>query len=200
MATQHFYLIDPKVTTLSVSRSNFIAHGYYIESESEIKALQANLKLKYFDASHIAYAYKIDDTSYCIDDKEPSHSAGVNILKAIEQANLNNIVIFVARYFGGTKLGLPNLNKAYYNASCLLIESNELSIKSTSDLYALEISYDNHKEVLQYLEKNNCKIKTISHQDRVIIEAYNVRVEDISYLLIKWSHIETLTSFTKVKK
>ncbi len=48
---------------------------------------------------------------------EPQHSAGDPILRQIKARNLTHCLVIVVRYFGGTKLGLAGLKKAYKQAA-----------------------------------------------------------------------------------
>ena len=64
-------------------------------------------------ASHNCFAYKAGPAQRCSDDGEPSGSAGIPILSAIEQESLDYVVCLVIRYYGGTKLGKGGLARAY---------------------------------------------------------------------------------------
>jgi len=48
---------------------------------------------------------------------EPAGSAGGPILQQVEAANLHNVLVVVARYFGGKKLGLGGVIRAYASAT-----------------------------------------------------------------------------------
>ncbi len=104
-------------TTLIVKKSKFIAYYYYITDESEAPVLFNDLKKEHKKARHIPYAYKIGNKVKKSDDKEPSGTSGMPILNLIEKNNLDNCVIFVVRYFGGTLLGAGGLFRAYQTAA-----------------------------------------------------------------------------------
>ena len=53
----------------------------------------------------------IDDFS--TDAGEPRGSAGLPILNELKSKKLINTVIYIIRYFGGSKLGIPGLIKSY---------------------------------------------------------------------------------------
>ena len=63
------------------------------------------------------YAYKIGPIAKKTDDKEPSNTAGLPIYNIIERKNLDNCLLIVIRYFGGTKLGAGPLLRAYSEAA-----------------------------------------------------------------------------------
>lgn len=100
--------------------SKFIALAFPVASEDEIKTRLAEVKKKYFDASHHCYAYMLGANKNkfrAYDDGEPNHSAGDPILGQIRAKNLTNVLVIVVRYFGGTKLGVGGLVAAYKTAA-----------------------------------------------------------------------------------
>ncbi len=75
-------------------------------------------------ASHICYAYKINDAGQkakAYDSGEPKGTAGYPILNLLEKNDMNNKVLFVVRYFGGTKLGAGPLLRAYVKSANMAI-------------------------------------------------------------------------------
>lgn len=100
--------------------SRFISFAYPVESEDEVKRIVDSLKKEYHDARHHCYAYRIglDGSVFrANDDGEPSSSAGRPILGQIDSAGLSDILVVVVRYFGGIKLGIPGLIRAYKTAT-----------------------------------------------------------------------------------
>lgn len=96
--------------------SRFIAWAYPVETEEEVKEIVTGLKKEYHDARHHCYAYRLGhrgDRFRANDDGEPSGSAGRPILGQIDAAGLSDILVVVVRYFGGIKLGIPGLIRAY---------------------------------------------------------------------------------------
>ena len=78
------------------------------------------IRREFWDASHHCFAYQLapDGAVYrSFDDGEPNGSAGKPILLAVQQANLFDVVVVVTRYFGGTKLGVGGLARAYGEAA-----------------------------------------------------------------------------------
>lgn len=103
--------------TLEIKKSKFIAYYYEVDNEDEAKKILENIRLEHKKARHIPYAYKIDNIIKKSDDKEPSNTAGTPLYNLIEMNDLNNILLLVVRYFGGTKLGAGNLLRAYNNSA-----------------------------------------------------------------------------------
>ncbi len=59
-------------------------------------------------------------------DGEPAGSAGMPILGVLQGAGLTNLIAVVTRYFGGVKLGVGGLVRAYSDATSLAISKAEL--------------------------------------------------------------------------
>ena len=111
--------------------SEFIGRVYHVEQEKEIVETLNKLKKKYYNATHHCYAYKLlNGKIKYSDDGEPGGSAGIRILKAIEHFDLVNQLVVVTRYFGGTKLGVGPLGKAYYTSAYDVLERSEIVVKT----------------------------------------------------------------------
>ncbi|MDR0509801.1 MAG: YigZ family protein, partial [Rikenellaceae bacterium] len=109
--------------------SKFLAFAYMVENEADIKVRLEALKRKYHDATHHCYGWRLwwgaetgfDERTRANDDGEPSGTAGKPILNQIVATGLTNVLIVVVRYFGGTKLGVPGLTRAYKEAATEVI-------------------------------------------------------------------------------
>ncbi|WP_322970473.1 YigZ family protein [Faecalibacter sp. LW9] len=100
--------------------SKFINYAYPVESEEEVEFYLNQLYERWPDATHHCYAYAIGidgKTFRANDDGEPSGSAGLPIYNQILSHEITNVLIVSVRYFGGTKLGVPGLVKAYKYAA-----------------------------------------------------------------------------------
>ena len=99
-------------------RSKFIAMAFPVTTIDEIKEHLAVCQKKYFDARHVCYAYRLGENLWRTkDDGEPHGTAGMPILRSIDARNLDNILVIVVRYFGGTLLGTGGLMVAYREAT-----------------------------------------------------------------------------------
>jgi uncharacterized YigZ family protein len=103
--------------------SEFIAEAIPVASEEEIQIRLNEVKKKYYDASHHCYAFRLKDDSFRYSDAgEPNGTAGIRILNAIDHFEVRDILLIVTRYFGGIKLGVGPLGKAYYRSAELLLK------------------------------------------------------------------------------
>ncbi len=103
--------------------SKFIARSFPVRSEKDVLTFLEEIKKLNYDASHHCFAFRLKDGSFRYSDAgEPSGTAGIRILNAIDHFDIKDILIIVTRYFGGTKLGVGPLGKAYSTSSELLLK------------------------------------------------------------------------------
>ena len=120
--------------TTTVKKSSFTAQVYSLSSEQQVKECLTAAKKKYYNASHHCYAYKlVDGTTRYSDAGEPSGTAGIRILQAIEHFNLVNQLLVVSRIFGGVKLGVGPLGKAYYDSAYQALTTAKIKVKELFD-------------------------------------------------------------------
>ena len=102
--------------------SRFIALAWPVETQQQIKDIVDSLKKEYHDARHHCYAWRLGwqgQEFRANDDGEPSGSAGRPILGQIDSRGLSDILVVVVRYFGGIKLGIPGLIRAYKTSNSM---------------------------------------------------------------------------------
>lgn len=153
-----------QTSSLKEKGSEFLATVYPIDSDESALDRLNEIKKKYYDATHHCYAYKLKngETKYS-DDGEPNGTAGIRILNAIEHFDLNDVLVIVVRYFGGTKLGVGPLGKAYYNASIDVLNVSEIVLQTLYQKLLIEVDFN-----------------FISHVHRVI-NHYSAIVADSEY-------------------
>lgn len=135
--------------------SRFIALAYPVESVGEVKEIVDSLKKEYHDARHHCYAYRIGADGSVFranDDGEPSGSAGKQILGQLDSAGLSDVLVVVVRYFGGIKLGIPGLIRAYRTSTSDALSNAEVVEKIAGSWYRLEFDYDAMPEVMKVLK------------------------------------------------
>jgi uncharacterized YigZ family protein len=106
---------------LKIRDSRFLAFAVPIESPEEARREIEALEDRYPDATHVCYAFRVargdSRIERCHDAGEPAGSAGAPILSVIQGRGLENLLVAVVRYFGGTKLGVGGLARAYRDAA-----------------------------------------------------------------------------------
>ena len=144
--------------------SKFISYAYIVKSEDEIKEIINNIKKQEKNARHFCYAYILNPDKSIVkfnDDGEPNNSAGKPILNQIKSKELTNCLIVVVRYFGGTKLGITGLIRAYKNASLDAIHNNKIQKIDITEIYRIIFSFQELNNVMRILKKYNANI--LSH-------------------------------------
>jgi uncharacterized YigZ family protein len=136
--------------------SKHFGYAYPIINEQQAKVHLEQLQSEHGKANHICYAYKLgtDGNDFRMnDDGEPSGSAGKPIMGQLEHFEITNVLVAVVRYFGGTKLGVAGLQKAYKTAAKEAILDTEIITKDIETAAALHFPFDKQGEV-DYLLKN----------------------------------------------
>ena len=142
--------------------SSFHAIGESSSSIDQIKASLLKLKDEFSDASHICYAYRIkQDKSldeFASDAGEPKGSAGLPILNVLKRMKLVDSAIFVMRYFGGTKLGVPGLIHAYGAAAEDVVKHAKLKPWVQLCTLLIMYQYEVQKQVESVLKQHDAII------------------------------------------
>ena len=105
-------------------KSNFLGFLLSCQTENEIKDALEFLKQEHKKATHICWAGRLKSPFYekAVDDGEPSGTAGRPILNVLQKKEMQNVAIFVVRYFGGIKLGAGGLVRAYSKVAGELVK------------------------------------------------------------------------------
>jgi len=173
-----------KDLTTVITKSNFIAQVYPVFSEIQVKELLANAKKKYYDASHHCYAFKLaNGFSRYSDAGEPNGTAGIRILNAIEHFNLSNQIIIVSRIFGGVKLGIGPLGKAYYESSFNLINESEIKTKQLFKKAIISAKYEQISLIHRILSNHHSFVTDSEYQKSIELDC-----------LLKSSEIESISN------
>lgn len=179
------YIKDEVSSTLIIEKSRFIAYIKPVFNEDEYKEYLKEIRKKYYDASHVVSAFISNNIKRSSDDGEPSGTGGIPVLNILEKNNLNNTCCFVVRYFGGIKLGVGGLSRAYSNAAlealkkAIIVEdyiypkyelisdyevANKLDNLLINNTYLLNKDYDVNVKITFVLKNENIldKIKEIT--------------------------------------
>ena len=172
--------------------SRFIAHAYPVETEEEVKEIVASLKKEYYDARHHVYAYRIGykgDKFRANDDGEPSGSSGRPVLGQIDSNSLSDILVVVVRYFGGIKLGIPGLIRAYRTATADAIANAQIVEKIASKTYRIHFGYMSMNGVMKVLKDMGLEQKNQKFDMECSIDT-NVRLSQIDTFLERLSDVD----------
>ena len=158
--------------------SRFIAKAYPVEGEEEVKAIVDSLRKEYHDARHHCYAYRIGPAGSiwrANDDGEPSGSAGRPILGQIDSAGLSDVLVVVIRYFGGIKLGVPGLIRAYKTATADALCQATVIEKIAGSWYRIGFGYERMPQVMKVIKDLDLPQRNRSFDNSCSLE---VRIRD----------------------
>lgn len=138
--------------TIIINKSKFISKSYFVTDINEANYIINNIKNEYKDATHVCFAYIINNNIKYSDDGEPNNTAGLPIYNVINKNNLNCVLIVVIRYFGGIKLGAGGLTRAYSNSALEVINNNITELIKGYQVL-IELDYNSIKDV-EYILKD----------------------------------------------
>ena len=143
-----------------IKGSRFIVNFSPIFSEVEAKQFLEEIEAVYSDARHHCYAYRLSDGIFRTSDcGEPRGSAGLPILQRLEGANLVDTMVIVTRYFGGTKLGIGGLIRAYGGAAGEALKEGEREKIILGENFELHFSYADSSIVSSVVKRLDGEVK-----------------------------------------
>ncbi|SEK76218.1 Putative translation regulator, IMPACT (imprinted ancient) protein family [Pseudoxanthomonas sp. GM95] len=104
-------LAGPLRQETGIKHSRFIVHAGPAASADAAMAFIASASE--IGATHNCWAWRVGEAFRSSDDGEPGGSAGRPILAAIDGAGFDQIAVVVTRWYGGIKLGVGGLVRAY---------------------------------------------------------------------------------------
>lgn len=172
--------------------SRFIAFAYPVTTEDEVKDIVSDLKKKYHDARHHCYAYRLGhlgDRFRANDDGEPSSSAGRPILGQIDSRGLSDTLVVVVRYFGGIKLGIPGLIRAYKTSTADALDSAGTVEKVAGKWFSVNFAYPQMNQVMKVLKDMDLRQKDQDFGVGCSLKAWT-RLSSVSDFLERMSGVE----------
>ncbi len=155
----------------TVQGSRFIGTLLPSAAEDDVGEAILRLQSEYPDATHHAYAFRIGTGSSLVerssDDGEPAGSAGPPMLQVLQGRNISDAVVIGTRYFGGTRLGIGGLTRAYRDCARFSLEETVLKKKEQLDKYELNLDYEALGPVNRLIESLEGKISAADYTDSV---------------------------------
>ena len=180
---------DFRETTFKEKGSEFIAIVYPVDNEATALNHLKAIRKKYYNATHHCYAYKLKDgASKYSDDGEPNGTAGIRILNAIEHFDLSDILLVVVRYFGGTKLGLGPLGKAYYNASIDVLSKSKTVTQTLFRLVEFKTDFNFISQIHRTLNNYSAIISESEFTDKARFKCF-VKPNDLEKINIELTNL-----------
>jgi len=203
----HYYSIAiPSEGEYKEKGSKFLAYLYPFDHESELEFHINALKSLHPKARHYCFAYKIGVQSeiYRInDDGEPSGTAGKPIMGQLNSHNLTNILCIVIRYFGGTKLGVPGLIKAYKDATSDAIEKAAVVEKFIVEEFLFKVDFEYHGIIMNELKHLDIEVIEQSFSNKANLKVKirksqsEQKIKQLKATLLGWD-IDEIKDETKI--
>ncbi len=141
---RYFTPVAPARCELIVKKSRFIAVLHPAADKADVDRLLDHVRAEFADARHHCFAWSLGSGAgrvYRADDAgEPAGSAGKPILQALETRQVSDAVLVVTRYFGGIKLGIGGLIRAYGQAAFDVIDL--ATLREVSPVIPMKITFD----------------------------------------------------------
>jgi len=157
-----------------IKHSRFISVLFHCQSYDELKCVLTNVRSDYPGASHYCYAFVAAEPENCIaigssDDGEPAGSAGRPMLATLQGANVGEIGAIVVRYFGGTKLGVGGLVRAYSSGVKQGLTLLQTELKQIRYPGSLVCEYNQLKDVEYLLSQYDAVVVDRSFAEKVTL-------------------------------
>ncbi len=173
--------------------SKFLAYAYPVYTEEEIKAHVKKLKDEYYDARHHCFAWHLgmDGMRYREnDDGEPSGTAGKPIHGQILSNELTNVLVVVVRYFGGTKLGVHGLIRAYKEATIDALSNASIVEKTVNDFYSVRFDYLVMNDVMRIVKEENIELTKQEFNLNCYVE-FSIRQSIVDKIISRFEKVES---------
>ena len=174
---------------LKVQGSKFIASVLPSRTKPEAEEFVVLTKKQYHDATHNCYAYRCGTERSLFrfnDDGEPSGTAGKPILAAIDKAGLTDVCVIVTRYFGGTKLGVGGLIRAYGEAAEQALSASEQVTRYVYDAVRVSFPHSRISNVMHVASRCGARIVDTVYDEEVhlVLEIRRSQAEKLHSQLV----------------
>ncbi len=189
----YYYSIqDIQRAEIKIKSSKFIATSAPVFNVDEAVNFLNKIRAEFFDATHNCFAYRIGwdgNTFRAVDAGEPNGSAGKPILFAIQKYDISDVIVIVTRYFGGTKLGVGGLVRAYSAATEAVLEKCEKKIINRTLPITINCRYEDISIVKRIVDDLAISFNE-EYSDSVEIIA-NIPISKVDFFI---SSIQTATN------
>jgi uncharacterized YigZ family protein len=178
-----------------VKNSRFAAEAVYVSTPEEARELWKLRKQTCDNGGHIVYAFAVgpqQNICGCSDDGEPSGTAGKPVLAVLKGSGITNILITIARYFGGTKLGVSGLIQAYREAAADVLDQADIIELTVDTVVRVDFSYMVMNDVMRIIKDESPKVVEQSF-DNLCTITLAIRKSKAEQLLGKLSKVSGAT-------
>ena len=141
------YTTNISTHTLEVKQSKFIA---WLMPYKDYETTLERLKEQHPKARHFVTAFRYLNefdqiVEHSSDDGEPKGTSGKPSLMVLQGQELINSAVIIVRYFGGTKLGMGGLVRAYSDVVNLVLQEAEFKEYKKEKFTTIEMEYSDSR-------------------------------------------------------
>lgn len=154
--------------------SKFIGFAFPVNNEEELKKALEKIRYEHPKATHHCYAFRMGlmgENYRANDDGEPSGSAGLPIYNQLLAHEITNVLVISVRYYGGTKLGVSGLVKAYKESAKITLEEANIIIKELEIDIEIQFNFNQQNIIFTLLSKFDAKIINFDAMEKASILA-----------------------------
>lgn len=174
----HRTIKNEVIVEQEITKSKFICYLAPIQSEEEAKDYIRSIKKQHPKAAHHCSAYVVGEVERSNDDGEPASSAGLPMLQVLRGNQLHNILAVVVRYFGGVKLGVGGLIRAYGSSVSMALTNATLLTPQYISTVLLKFPY----EYINIVETYCNDAATIVNREYESLVVYSIDIDDVTKL------------------
>ena len=176
-------LLKKESCSQTIKGSRFIALAVPVSSHETAKELLEDIKTQHPKANHHCFAWRLANGEERVsDDGEPRGSAGAPILKRLISKNSVQTMVVVVRYFGGTKLGIGGLIRAYGGSAQEVLELSTFAPFEEQVLVSFSYTYPDSNIVSHVLSNIENVIKNQDFTDIVTVQI-SIKKQDYESLV-----------------
>ena len=165
-----------------IKKSRFIAHAARVTSQRE--SLDFYESVADPEATHNCWAWRINFQIRSSDDGEPGGTAGRPMLNVIERRQLENTMVVVTRYFGGIKLGVGGLVRAYSGTTAKCLDRAGVIELFLMAEYIISAGFEWASSVHGLLDQFSAEKLEENYDDKGLVLKIRCREVDFSKLAI----------------
>ncbi|HCR75672.1 MAG TPA: hypothetical protein DIW37_04560 [Chryseobacterium sp.] len=161
-------------TLLKEKGSKFLGFAFPVNNEEELKHALEKIRAEHPKATHHCYAFRmgLNGENYrANDDGEPSGSAGLPIYNQLLAHEITNVLVISVRYYGGTKLGVSGLVKAYKESAKITLEDANIVTKELETTVEIQFNFNQQNIIFTLLSKYDAKVLQFEANENCIVTA-----------------------------
>ena len=155
-----------------VKGSRFIGYVVKVNSSEKVKDEAVRLRKAHSGSDHVVYAFiagQGGEIEGMNDDREPKGSAGRPLLDLLRGKGVTNTALLVVRYFGGTKLGIGGLSRAYRATGKAALDNTVFQELTVYRRFTIMLTYEIYEQTRKILINAGSIIDTEDFLTRVKI-------------------------------